>query len=77
MSYEHSSAAFAAAARLNADKLAALKAEAAQDPVGFWAECARKHIAWQTPFTQTLDDSRAPNYRWFADGKTNASANCS
>ncbi|TDU32310.1 acetyl-CoA synthetase [Panacagrimonas perspica] len=70
------SAAFAAAARLNKEKLAALCAEAEKDPVEFWAELARKNIAWQTPFTKALDDSKAPNYRWFVGGKTNASANC-
>jgi len=70
------SAAFAAAARLNKETLAALCAEAEKDPVGFWAELARKNIAWQTPFKTVLDDSEAPNYRWFVDGKTNASANC-
>ena len=69
-------AAFVEAARLNADKLAALKMEAARDYTGFWAELARKNIAWQTPFRTVLDDSAAPNYRWFADGRTNASANC-
>ncbi len=70
------SAAFAAAARINKEKLTALCAEAEKDPVGFWAELARKNIAWQTPFRTVLDDSNAPNYRWFVDGKTNASANC-
>ncbi len=69
-------AAFVAKARIDAGKLAALRAEAQVDPVAFWAELARKHLAWQTPFTVTLDDSRAPNYRWFTDGKTNASVNC-
>jgi acetyl-CoA synthetase len=70
------SAEFAAKARLNQDRLAALRAEAEKDPVGFWAELARKQIAWQTPFRTALDDSQAPNYRWFTDGRTNASANC-
>ena len=70
------SEAFSAAARLDKDKLAALRAEAEKDPVGFWAELARKNIAWQTPFKTVLDDSQAPNYRWFTDGKTNASTNC-
>ncbi|SFF65173.1 acetyl-coenzyme A synthetase [Fontimonas thermophila] len=67
---------FAARARLDAAKLDALHAAAAKDPVGFWADLARKTLAWQTPFTQTLDESSAPNYRWFADGKTNVSVNC-
>lgn len=67
---------FVARARLNTERLAALHAEAGRDHVGFWAGLARKELAWQTPFTQALDDSRAPNYRWFADGKLNVSANC-
>ena len=70
------SAAFSAKARLDAGKLAALRAEAEKDHVGFWADLAKKNLGWQTPFTQVLDDSKAPNYRWFADGKLNASANC-
>src|SRR5206468_1796948 len=28
------------------------------------------------PFTQTLDESNAPFYKWFADGRLNASYNC-
>jgi acetyl-CoA synthetase len=68
--------AFVQKARLDASKLDALRAEAARDHVGFWSELARKQIAWQTPFTKTLDDSKAPNYTWFADGKLNAAANC-
>ena len=70
------SPAFVDKARVNADALAALRAEAAADSVGFWSRLAREHISWQTPFTVGLDDSAAPNYRWFTDGRTNASANC-
>nr|UXE46180.1 acetyl-coenzyme A synthetase [uncultured bacterium] len=54
----------------------ALYRRAEQDNVGFWAEMARSSLEWQKPFTQTLDDSQAPNYRWFTDGKLNVSANC-
>ena len=68
--------AFAAHARLDADRLAALHAAAAKDHVGFWADLAKKELGWQTPFTKALDDSQAPNYRWFTDGRLNASANC-
>ncbi len=46
------------------------------DPVGWWAEQARKELVWQTPFTTTLDDSDAPFYKWFSDGTLNASVNC-
>ncbi|NGY05108.1 acetate--CoA ligase [Solimonas terrae] len=70
------SAAFVSQARLDADRLAALHAAAARDHVGFWGDLAKKELGWQTPFTRVLDDSQAPNYRWFTDGKLNASANC-
>jgi acetyl-CoA synthetase len=53
-----------------------LRARAAEDHVGFWAELARQELHWQTPFTVTLDDSQAPNYRWFSDGTLNVSYNC-
>ena len=32
--------------------------------------------AWHKPFTQVLDESNAPFYKWFADGELNASYNC-
>jgi acetyl-CoA synthetase len=67
---------FVKKARLDASKLDALRVAADKDHVGFWSELARKQIAWQTPFCKTLDDGKAPNYTWFADGKLNASANC-
>ncbi len=67
---------FASAARLNAAGEAALRAAAAADHAGFWADLARREIVWQTPFTVALDDSNAPNYRWFVDGRLNVSFNC-
>jgi len=54
----------------------ALVAEAERDHAGFWARLAREHLRWQEPFTQALDESNAPFYRWFADGKLNVSYNC-
>ena len=69
-------AGFAAAARLKAEDLAELHRRAAADPVGYWAELARAELAWRKLFTQALDDSQAPNYRWFADGELNVSYNC-
>ena len=68
--------AFAAAAHPNAGELAALHAAAERDHVGFWADQARSALHWHKPFTQTLDESDAPNYRWFADGQLNVSVNC-
>ena len=54
----------------------ALCAEAEKDFEGFWARLARANVVWSKPFTQTLDESNAPFYQWFADGELNASANC-
>ena len=53
----------------------ALCAEADQDFEGFWARLARENVQWSKPFTQTLDESNAPFYKWFVDGELNASAN--
>ena len=70
------SAEFTARARLKAADLKALHAEAAADHQGFWARQAQKELRWHKPFTVTLDESRAPNYRWFTDGELNVSHNC-
>jgi acetyl-CoA synthetase len=67
---------FVRQARLDPDKLSQLRDAALRDHVGFWAEQAKKQLGWQTPFRTALDDSQAPNYRWFHDGRLNASANC-
>jgi len=67
---------FAALARLQRADADALYKKADADYLGFWSELARRELVWQTPFTQTLDDSNAPNFRWFADGRLNVSYNC-
>jgi acetyl-CoA synthetase len=54
----------------------ALCKEAETDFEGFWARLARDNVQWTKPFTKTLDESRAPFYKWFEDGELNASANC-
>ncbi|MDP2825289.1 MAG: acetate--CoA ligase [Sulfuritalea sp.] len=54
----------------------ALCKEADQDYAGYWARLAREHVSWKQPFTKSLDDSNAPFYQWFADGKLNVSYNC-
>ena len=54
----------------------ALCAEAASDYTGYWARLAREHLGWKQPFTQILDESDAPFFKWFADGKLNVSYNC-
>jgi acetyl-CoA synthetase len=67
---------FAARARITPAELAALNTEATRDNVAFWTRLAREELSWHTKFKQTLDDTQAPNYRWFADGMLNASYNC-
>ncbi|MEJ5988550.1 acetate--CoA ligase [Ramlibacter sp. PS3R-8] len=54
----------------------ALCREADRDFEGFWARLARENVQWIKPFTKTLDESKAPFYKWFEDGELNASANC-
>src|ERR1044071_1754718 len=53
-----------------------LAAEAEKDFEGFWARLARETLLWSKPFTKTLDQSKAPFFRWFHDGELNASYNC-
>ena len=53
----------------------ALCEKANQDYEGFWGELAQETITWKKPFTQVLDESRAPFYKWFADGVLNISYN--
>ncbi len=54
----------------------ALCKEAELDYQGYWARLAREHIAWHKPFTEVLDESNPPFFKWFADGKLNVSYNC-
>ncbi|HNQ75411.1 MAG TPA: AMP-binding protein, partial [Pseudothauera hydrothermalis] len=58
------------------DAYLALCKEAEQDYEGYWARHARELLDWKVPFTQVLDESNAPFFKWFADGKLNASYNC-
>jgi acetyl-CoA synthetase len=53
-----------------------LNAAAAADFPGFWAKLAHEELLWNKPFTQSLDESNAPFYKWFADGTLNVSYNC-
>ena len=54
----------------------ALCREADADYQGFWGRLAKEFISWKVPFTQVLDESNAPFFKWFADGTLNASYNC-
>ncbi|MDM0109205.1 acetate--CoA ligase [Variovorax sp. J22R24] len=53
-----------------------LVAEADVDLGAYWARLAREFVSWKTPFTQSLDESGAPFFKWFEDGTLNASYNC-
>ena len=41
------------------------------DFVGFWEDRAKELIDWHAPWTQVLDDSNKPFYKWFVGAKTN------
>ena len=58
------------------DAYKALCAEAEADYEGFWAKRAREMVSWKEPFTKILDESNAPFFKWFPDGKLNVSYNC-
>ena len=68
---------FAASARIKSmGDYQKLRAAAEQDHTGFWADLARNELDWHTPFKTILDDSKAPHFQWFTDGKLNVSYNC-
>ena len=43
---------------------------------GFWKEFADEKIDWLAPYDKVLDESDAPFYKWFTDGKLNVSNQC-
>ncbi len=50
--------------------------EAAADPEAWWKRQASELLEWDVEPSQGLDASDPPFYKWFADGRLNASANC-
>ena len=54
----------------------ALCQEARADQQAFWMRQARETLIWRKPFSQGLDSSNPPFFKWFADGTLNASYNC-
>jgi acetyl-CoA synthetase len=50
--------------------------EAAADPEGWWLRQATELLDWDVEPKQGLNDSDPPFYKWFEDGRLNASANC-
>ena len=53
-----------------------LKEAANKNPLKFWGEYARSELKWFEPFQTVLDDTNAPFYKWFPEGKINISYNC-
>src|SRR3954451_2057582 len=50
--------------------------EAAADPEAWWLRQATELLDWDGERSQACDDSNPPFYKWFEDGRLNASANC-
>ncbi len=48
---------------------------AEKNPVDFWRDRAEELLDWYRPFTQVLNNTNAPFYRWFEDGQTNVTLN--
>ncbi len=58
------------------DAYKTLCAEAEADYEGYWGRLARENLVWKQPFGTVLDESDAPFFKWFPDGKLNVSYNC-
>ena len=70
-------AGFAAKAHIPNEAFAeAMRAEAAADPIAFWAKQARALLTWDADFETTFDWSNAPHAQWFLGGKLNVAVNC-
>ena len=66
---------FSDQANINEAKAEEMRKLAADDHIKYWAKLANEELHWSRPFSNTLDDSKAPNYEWFNDGEINASYN--
>ena len=53
-----------------------LQNKAIEDYEGFWKEFADEKIDWLAPYDKVLDESDAPFYKWFTNGKLNVSNQC-
>jgi acetyl-CoA synthetase len=49
--------------------------ESIDDPDGFWGKIADE-LHWYNRWDEVLDESEAPVYKWFVNGKTNICYNC-
>ena len=53
-----------------------LQNKAISDYEGFWKTYADEKIEWISPYDKVLDESNAPFYQWFTNGKLNVSNQC-
>jgi len=53
-----------------------LQNRAISDYEGFWKDFADEKIDWIEPYDTVLDESDAPFYKWFSNGKLNVSNQC-
>lgn len=53
-----------------------LQNKAISDYDGFWKGFADEKIEWLAPYDTVLDESDAPFYKWFSNGKLNVSNQC-
>ncbi len=68
---------FAKSARIkNMCEYKDLQDYATEDYEGFWGDMAKEKIDWIEPFTNVLDESKAPFVKWFDGGKLNVAAQC-
>ena len=68
---------FAKDARINSmEQYFELQNKAKEDYEGFWRGYADEKIEWLKPYSKVLDESNAPFYKWFVDGKLNVCNQC-
>jgi len=68
---------FAKDARINSmEAYWELQNSAIEDYEGYWKSFADEKIEWIEPYETVLDESNAPFYKWFSNGKLNVSNQC-
>ncbi len=68
---------FAKDAKINSmEQYWSLQNRAIEDYEGFWRDFADEKIDWIEPYDTVLDESDAPFYKWFSNGKLNVSNQC-
>jgi acetyl-CoA synthetase len=66
---------FAKQANWSRPKAAELRRLGERSPERFWAQMAKEHVSWFTPWKKVLD-WKPPFAKWFVGAKTNVSYNC-